>query len=110
MDSDHQERTDPHYLARERHPLTRDFYVAGHKNYSSVVRFPGQGFYLVLANTRCSGKTFFNGREVVKKGFDVYFMDEQGNARLFVKGLDTAHEAFEAIWGYIDAVRSDLDG
>lgn len=99
----------PHNMPRERHPMTRDFYIAGHRNYSNVIRHPGVGFYLVMANTRTNGKTFYRGNEEIKKGFDVYFMDEQGASRLFIKGLDSAHDAFQSIWGYLDAIQADLD-
>lgn len=93
----------PFYISRHVPEVTDEIKIKDHTLRSSVVCAPTMGFFMVTRNMKGQGRSLDKGSERIPKGFDVIKIEFDGSYRVFIAGLNSAQEANEAIWGYLDA-------
>lgn len=101
--------TKPFYVSRHVPEVTAEIKIKDHSLFSSVICAPTIGFFMVTRNMKGQGRKMHKGSERIPKGFDIVKIEFDGSHSIFIAGLNSAPEATETIWGYLDAIRTDME-
>lgn len=93
----------PFYVPRSVPEATRGLNIPSYALYSSVVCSPKIGFFLPARDLRISDRPLNKGTESIPGNFAVFKIEFDHSYKLFISGIDSAKEAIDSIWSYLDA-------